>query len=153
MGVGDEQARRQAAVRPDSPNALGIRSTRIPRRMGGMITVANRIYVRPEYHEAFEARFRDRARLVDGMPGFISNQVLRPVNEGDPFVVFTLWASRADFLNWVRSDAFQKGHAQSGSLPREAFDKPNVLEMHEVVQDSSRPDLEPEPPGGPFSIH
>jgi heme-degrading monooxygenase HmoA len=118
-----------------------------------MITVANRIYVRPEYAEAFEARFRERAGLVDGMPGFVSNMVLRPVNEGDPYVVFTTWESRKDFLNWVRSDAFVKGHAQSGTLPREAFAGPNVLEMHEVVQDSSRPALEPEPHGGPFKMH
>ena len=118
-----------------------------------MITVANRIYVTPEYAEAFEQRFRERAGLVDQMPGFISNQILRPVNEGDPYVVFTLWNSRQDFLNWVRSDAFVKGHAQSGSLPKEAFSRPNVLEMHEVVQDSSRLDLQPEPHGGPFKMH
>ena len=49
-----------------------------------MITVANRIYVASEYQDEFEERFRNRARLVDGMPGFISNQVLRPVNDGDP---------------------------------------------------------------------
>jgi heme-degrading monooxygenase HmoA len=118
-----------------------------------MITVANRIYVMQEYAEAFEQRFRERAGLVDQMPGFISNQILRPVNEGDPYVVFTIWNSRQDFLNWVRSDAFVKGHAQSGSLPKEAFSQSNVLEMHEVVQDSSRPDLELEPHGGPFKLH
>ena len=118
-----------------------------------MITVANRIYVEPEYGARFEERFRERAGLVDKMPGFVSNMVLRPVNEGDPYVVFTVWESRADFLNWVRSDAFVKGHAQSGTLPKEAFTKANVLEMHEVVQDSSRPELEPEPPGGPFRMH
>ena len=55
-----------------------------------MITVPNRIYVAREYVDAFEQRFRDRAGLVDQMPGFISNQVLRPVNEGDPYVVFTI---------------------------------------------------------------
>lgn len=118
-----------------------------------MITVANRIYVSMEYADAFEQRFRERAGLVDQMPGFISNQVLRPVNEGDPYVVFTVWNSRQDFLNWVRSDAFLKGHAQSGTLPKEAFFKSNVLEMHEVVQDSSRPDLPAEPRGGPFKMH
>jgi heme-degrading monooxygenase HmoA len=118
-----------------------------------MITVANRIYVNPEYAERFEQRFRERAGLVDGMPGFVSNRVLRPVNEGDPYVVFTVWQSRQDFLNWVRSDEFVKGHAQSGTLPKEAFSRSNVLEMHEVVQDSTRPDLEPEPPGGPFRMH
>jgi heme-degrading monooxygenase HmoA len=118
-----------------------------------MITVANRIYVAKEYADAFEQRFRERAGLVDQMPGFVSNQVLRPVNEGDPYVVFTIWNSRQDFLNWVRSDEFVKGHAQSGTLPKEAFSKSNVLEMHEVVQDSSRPDLAAEPPGGPFKMH
>jgi heme-degrading monooxygenase HmoA len=121
--------------------------------VGAMITVANRIYVASEYADAFEQRFRERAGLVDQMPGFISNQVLRPVNEGDPYVVFTIWNSRQDFLNWVRSDAFSKGHAQSGTLPKEAFVKSNVLEMHEVVQDSSRPDLAAEPHGGPFKMH
>ena len=110
-----------------------------------MITVANRIYVTPEYAKAFEQRFRERAGLVDQMPGFISNQILRPVNEGDPYVVFTLWNSRQDFLNWVRSDAFVKGHAQSGSLTNEAFSQSNVLE-------SSRVNREPEPHGGPFKL-
>ena len=118
-----------------------------------MITVANRIYVKPEYAEAFEERFRQRAGLVDGMPGFISNQVLRPVNDGDPYVVFTVWSSRQNFLDWVRSDEFVKGHAQSGSLPKDAFSSANVLELHEVVQDSSRPELAPEPKGGPFKMH
>jgi heme-degrading monooxygenase HmoA len=118
-----------------------------------MITVANRIYVNQEFADAFEQRFRDRAGLVDKMPGFVSNQVLRPVNEGDPYVVFTIWNSRDNFLNWVRSDEFVKGHAQSGTLPKEAFFQSNVLEMHEVIQDSSRPKLEPEPRGGPFKMH
>ena len=118
-----------------------------------MITVANRIYVTPEYAEAFEQRFRERAGLVDQMPGFVSNQVLRPVNEGDPYVVFTIWNSREDFLIWVRSDAFTKGHAKSGTLPSDAFSEANKLEMHEVVQDSARPDMDPEPHGGPFRMH
>ena len=118
-----------------------------------MITVANRIYVSPEYAEAFEKVFRERAKLVDQMPGFVSNQVLRPVNEGDPYVVFTIWNSREDFMSWIRSEAFVKGHAQSGTLPKEAFSKPNVLEMHEVLQDSARPDLKPEPRGAAFNMH
>ena len=118
-----------------------------------MITVANRIYVKQEYADAFERAFRERAGLVDKMSGFISNQILRPVNADDPYVVFTTWNSRQDFLNWVRSEAFVKGHAQSGTLPKDAYFKSNVLELHEVLQDSSRPDLVPEPHGGPFSMH
>ncbi|MBB6018776.1 antibiotic biosynthesis monooxygenase family protein [Deinococcus radiopugnans] len=118
-----------------------------------MITVMNRIAVHPEYAEAFEARFLDRARLVDEMPGFVSNQVLRPVNPGDPYVVLTLWNSREAFEAWTSSEAFIQGHARSGSLHREAFSGPNKLEIHEVIQDSSRPDLTPEPRGEAFSGH
>lgn len=101
-----------------------------------MITVANRIYVNPEYADAFEERFRQRAGLVDEMDGFISNKVLRPVNDGDPYVVLTFWASHEAFEEWTQSEAFRKGHAQSGTLPKEAFSGKNKLEIHEVIQDS-----------------
>lgn len=103
-----------------------------------MITVANRIYVKPEYHDQFAERFRERAGLVDGMPGFVANHVLRPTKEGEPFVVLTFWESRETFEAWTQSDAFRQGHARSGSLPREAFSGPNVLEMHEVVTSSPK---------------
>ena len=59
-----------------------------------MITVANRLYVDPKYADAFEKVFRERAGLIDGMSGFVSNQVLRPVNEGDPYIVLTTWNSQ-----------------------------------------------------------
>lgn len=118
-----------------------------------MITVMNRIYVAPEYADQFEEAFRKRAGLVDGMPGFISNQVLRPVNPGDPYIVLTLWSARSDFEAWIRSDAFIQGHARSGSLPKEAFTEPNKLELHEVIQDSRDSNLTPEPHGKPFQIH
>jgi heme oxygenase (mycobilin-producing) len=99
-----------------------------------VIAVANRIFVDPAYAEAFEARFRQRAGLVDRMPGFISNMVLRPQQEGDPYVVLTFWTSRAEFDAWVGSPEFREGHARSGSLPKEAFTQPSRLEIHEVVQ-------------------
>ena len=117
-----------------------------------MITTANRIYVNPEYAEPFEENFRNRAKLVDAMPGFIRNQLLRPVNPEEPYIVFTTWASRAHFEAWVRSDEFRQGHARSGSLPSAAFTKPNQLELHEIVLDSDQPDLVPEPHGQPFKM-
>ena len=63
------------------------------------------------------------------------------------------WQSRKDFENWVESEEFRKGHAQSGTLPQEAFTQSNKLELHEVFLDSARPDLEEEPEGGPFRVH
>ena len=118
-----------------------------------MITVMNRIFVNPDFAEQFEENFRKRAGLVDEMPGFISNQVLRPVNEGDPYIVLTFWQSRTHFEGWIKSDAFVKGHARSGTLPKEAFTSGNKLEIHEIIQDSRMPDLVPEPRGKAFKIH
>lgn len=111
-----------------------------------MITVANRIFVRPEFAEAFEARFRERAGLVDRMPGFAGNYVLRPTGSGEPYIVLTLWESRDAFEAWTRSDAFRQGHARSGSLPRDAFSGPNQLEIHEVL--TSTPAVQQDPPLG-----
>ena len=74
-----------------------------------MITVANRIYVNPDYAEQFEERFRQRAQLVDQMPGFQANLVLRPTEPDAPYVVLSFWDSQEDFEAWTRSDAFRPG--------------------------------------------
>ncbi len=118
-----------------------------------MITVSNRIYVNSEYADQFESNFQNRAGLVDNMQGFISNQLLRPVKEGEPYIVLTFWESRADFDAWVQSDAFKQGHARSGTLPKETFSQPSHVELHEIIQDSTRPDLVPEPRGKPLPSH
>ncbi len=98
-----------------------------------MITVMNRIPVKPEHAEAFEQTFLQRAGLVDKMPGFINNQLLRPTKPDEPYIVLTLWESREQFEAWVHSDAFTKGHATSGTLPRDTFAGKNTLELHEVI--------------------
>jgi heme-degrading monooxygenase HmoA len=102
-----------------------------------MFVVMNRIPVNPDYAEQFEERFRTRAGEVDKMPGFVRNQVLRPANADDPYIVLTVWASKVDFENWVNSEAFRKGHARSGTLPKEAFLGQSQLESFEVILDTT----------------
>lgn len=102
-----------------------------------MFVVMNRIPVSPEFQEAFEERFRSRAREVDRMPGFVRNWVLRPVDPENPYVVVTVWESREAFEAWTRSEAFQRGHARSGTLPREAFRGVSKLERYELILDSA----------------
>ncbi|MEM7031106.1 MAG: antibiotic biosynthesis monooxygenase [Chloroflexota bacterium] len=106
-----------------------------------MFVVMNRIPVNPEYAEAFVARFKDRASLVDNMPGFVDFRLLHPANEDDPFVVETTWESKADFKNWTQSEEFKKGHAQAGRLPNEAFLGHPKLETFEVIQAAKRGEI------------
>jgi heme-degrading monooxygenase HmoA len=105
-----------------------------------MIIVCNRIPVNPEHAAAFEERFANRASLVDGMPGFISYQLLRPKSQGDPYIVMTFWESEAHFQAWTESPSFREGHARSGTLPPQTFAGHPRLEIFDVIQRAAKTD-------------
>ncbi|MDM7323424.1 MAG: antibiotic biosynthesis monooxygenase [Thermus sp.] len=105
-----------------------------------MFITMNRIPVNPDHAQQFEEHFQHRARLVDRMPGFIRNLLLRPEDPAQqPYVVMTFWESRAHFEAWVNSPEFREGHAKSGTLPREVFRGPNHLETFEAISDTGEP--------------
>lgn len=106
-----------------------------------MILVANRIFVAPAHRKAFEELFASRARLVDGMSGFIANTVLRPLKADDPYVIQTLWTSKAHFTAWTKSEEFIAGHARTGTLPEGAFTHPTELELYEIAQATNWPGI------------
>lgn len=99
-----------------------------------MFVTCNRIFVNPDYRDAFEERFSTRAGLVETMPGFVSFHLLRPTQDGDPYVVMTFWQSYDHFNAWTESEAFRQGHGRTGTLPQEAFTAPTKLETFEVVE-------------------
>ncbi|MFQ5665437.1 MAG: antibiotic biosynthesis monooxygenase family protein [Candidatus Binatia bacterium] len=117
-----------------------------------MIVVTNRIPVAPGQEAAFEDRFRHRAHLIDRSPGFIKNQVLRPVQrrfnhqtnaweetaEPGYYLVQTHWEDEQAFWDWTKSEAFRAAH--SDRPPAEMFAGPNVLEIHEVILSTERRD-------------
>ena len=96
-----------------------------------MYIVANRVPVNPGWETQFEERFRQRAGQVERQPGFVRMQVLRPVSEGTPYVVLTVWESAEAFQAWVDSDDFQRAHANP--LPKEAYRSGGAMERFEVV--------------------
>ncbi len=119
--------------------------------------VTNRIAV-AEGHEAdFEDRFRHRAHLIDQAPGFIRNQVLRPVRrrfnhqtgvweespEPGVYLVQTTWSSEQAFWDWTQSESFRIAHSRRP--PAEMFSAPSALEVHEIVLSTDRRDVDGEP--------
>ena len=101
-----------------------------------MIVVANRIPVAKGYEKAFEERFGKRLRLVESAPGFLRNEILRPIR-GDHYVVLVYWETREAFEAWSQSDAFRQAHAEHP--PAQMFSGPNVLEIYEVIMGSEVP--------------
>jgi heme-degrading monooxygenase HmoA len=110
-----------------------------------VFVITNRIPVAPGHEAEFEDRFRHRAHLIDRSPGFIKNQVLRPVQrrfshqtgqweektEQGYYLVQTYWESEQDFWNWTNGESFRIAH--SNRPPAEMFAGPSVLEIHEVI--------------------
>ncbi|MCZ7627512.1 MAG: antibiotic biosynthesis monooxygenase [Candidatus Methylomirabilota bacterium] len=95
-----------------------------------MIVTANRVPITKGYEREFEKRFEQRLGAVDRAPGFIRNEILRPI-EGDCYVVMTYWESQEAFEAWVQSESFKQAHANPA--PKEMFAGRSQLEMHEVI--------------------
>jgi len=98
-----------------------------------MITVANRIFLKPEFHQEFEQRFKNRIEhgSLHQQPGFIRFQIHKPVSETAPYVVHTTWQDKSSFDAWVGSEDFANAHRNP--LPEEAFAQKGSMEIHEVT--------------------
>lgn len=61
-------------------------------------------------------RFEQRVGEVEHMAGFEGFELLRPTS-GNTWYVYTRWASEEDFMAWVNSPAFARGHAEASRQP------------------------------------
>ena len=96
-----------------------------------MHIVTNRVYVTPEWQQTFEQRIENRAGQIDQQPGFRRMQILKPVSDQTPYVVYTEWENEQAFKNWVGSDDFKLAH--QNPLPKEAFSQEGGLEQHTLI--------------------
>jgi heme-degrading monooxygenase HmoA len=76
----------------------------------------NAISVPPPAHAELERRFAARAHTVDGSPGFLGFQLLRPVRGEDRYFVVTHWADEESFAAWRDGDA-REAHAGERAQP------------------------------------
>ena len=67
-----------------------------------------------------EERFAARQGAVESAPGFEHFELLRPVEGTTDYLVYTRWASSADFVAWRDGQRFADGHASSTVRPEGA---------------------------------
>ena len=92
----------------------------------------NAITVPAEMAGELERRFAARAGEVAKSPGFEAFELLRPTDDKTTYLVYTRWATQADFDAWVQSPAFAHGHkAHQGEGP---VSNQSELWSFEVVQ-------------------
>ncbi|MCI4661208.1 MAG: antibiotic biosynthesis monooxygenase [Neomegalonema sp.] len=81
-----------------------------------MFIAMNRFKVARGSEAAFEAIWRERDSRLGEMAGFKSFHLLKgPVTEAHAlYASHTIWASRADFEAWTRSEQFRQAHKNAG---------------------------------------
>lgn len=80
-----------------------------------------------------EKRFAHRLHAVDGQPGFLSFELLRPVAGEKRYFVVTHWDSEDSFQGWLNGPAKE---AHAGERSRPVATGLELLEF-EVVQQSA----------------
>ncbi|WP_347862450.1 antibiotic biosynthesis monooxygenase [Salimicrobium sp. PL1-032A] len=63
--------------------------------------------------------YRNRSRLVDGQPGFLSFQLLQNEHRPGELTVHMEWEDKHAYLTWVRSEQFKKIHELEKNYPDE----------------------------------
>ena len=87
-----------------------------------------------------ERHFRERSRRVDGFPGFLYLQLLRPQAGDATHTFLTAWESREAFRRYMRSEEHAASHSRE---PKEIMGRTRVRhEAFEVLLDS-RADASP----------
>jgi heme-degrading monooxygenase HmoA len=75
----------------------------------------NVLSVPAEAAATLEERFAARKGAVEGSPGFEHFELLRPLEGTSDYLVYTRWATEADFVAWRDGGRMAAGHAgQSG---------------------------------------
>lgn len=83
-----------------------------------------------------ERHFRERSRLVDGFPGFLYLQLLRPQAGPATHTFLTAWSDREAFRRYMNSAEHATSHARE---PGEIMARTSVRhEAYDVIMDSQR---------------
>jgi heme oxygenase (mycobilin-producing) len=80
-----------------------------------------------------EKRFAHRLHAVDGQPGFLGFELLRPVSGETRYFVYTKWESEEAFQAWANGPAKE---AHAGERARPVASGSALLEF-EVIQQAT----------------
>jgi heme-degrading monooxygenase HmoA len=82
-----------------------------------MYIAMNRFRVKKGSEETFEAVWLSRETYLDRMPGFVEFHLLKGPEAEDHtlYSSHTVWASKAHFEAWTKSEEFRIAHARADS--------------------------------------
>lgn len=106
-----------------------------------MFIAMNRFKVVKGSETDFESVWLNRESHLQELPGFVEFHMLKGPDRDDHtlYSSHTVWASRADFENWTKSEAFRAAHRGAPTSKPLYLGHPE-FEGFEVIQTVSRAD-------------
>ena len=82
-----------------------------------MYVAMNRFRIAPGKENDFITIWKNRETHLDEVPGFKTFNLLQGSSDDTCtlFASHSVWESEADFINWTKSEAFRKAHANAGN--------------------------------------
>lgn len=99
-----------------------------------MFIAMNRFRIAHGFETGFEELWRERESYLEDVPGFRQFHLLKgpATDEETLYASHTVWSSRAAFVAWTESAAFQRAHGQA-KAPQGTYLAHPELEGFEVV--------------------
>ncbi len=103
-----------------------------------MVTVFTKFPIKPEFNEQYSAHLKDAVtkHQMEEQAGFLQMQLLAPKNmphatQNENFIIQTNWKDMDSFVNYTKSEAFQKSHENMPS--RDWFNGRPSVEIFETI--------------------
>ncbi len=117
-----------------APRRACYRGSGLKRTETAVFVFISHLTVPPEDHGALERHFRERSRLVDGFPGFLYLQLMKPQSGTATHTFLTAWESREAFRAYMGSQEHSISHSRE---PAAIMERTTVRhEAYEVLMDS-----------------
>lgn len=75
-----------------------------------MIVALSRFTIANDMVDDVREAFRHRLHLVDGVPGFLSMEVMSPLQSPAEVWLLTRWSDEPSYRNWHRGHAYHASH-------------------------------------------
>jgi len=99
-----------------------------------MMTVVTHVTLEQGNEPEWDAAMRQRLEAAEGRPGWISGQLLIPLDGLNRRVIVGTWATRADWEAWHTDGTFAETRRQLEGLEA----KPSEMSWHEVIVDARK---------------
>jgi heme-degrading monooxygenase HmoA len=97
-----------------------------------MMTVVTTMKLTPDASGEWDSLIRDRFRSAHNREGWVSGELLSPVDSPDTRVIVGTWRSRADWEAWHEDPAFRATRVRLDELQSED----HLTIWYEVIEDA-----------------